>query len=287
MTYHRSFLSGLGQDKTVAGKPGATSSEPDRSWDHAASFAQAGASIASSIIGAATGQQQSTLPQQQPILDTQPMTSSDDSANWLVPTLVIGGGVILIGVLAYSVRKKKPAAAVQANRRRRRRRGSRRARRVAKNGAPPGLYRIVVVHRSGHRDVTDPMPLSRAKDVAMATFMGDSTLRGVYVVDRAGNSALTLEPRHRAIAANGRGAFALPGKRYPLDSAKRARAAIGYLHMGRVAGQADYLAVRNAIIRKYGMSFWRDQNGPSWPKVARAKAKAARTRAARARKAAA
>lgn len=286
MTYHRSFLSGLGQDKTVAGKPGVTSSEPDRTWDHASSFAQAGASIASSIIGAATGQQQSTLPQQQPILDTQPMTSSDDSANWLVPTLVIGGGVILIGVLAYSVRKKKPAA-VQANRRRRRRRGSRRSRRVAKNGAPPGLYRIVTVERSGHRTVTDPMPLSRAKDVAMATFMGDSTLRGVYVVDRAGNSALTLEPRHRAIAANRRGAFALPGKRYPLDSAKRARAAIGYLHMGRVADQADYLAVRNAIIRKYGMSFWRDHNGPSWPKVTRAKAKAVRTRAARARKAAA
>jgi hypothetical protein len=287
MTYHRSFLSGLGQDKTGSTKPG-TASEPDRSWEHAAQFTQAGAGIASAIIGAATGQQQSTLPTQQPIFDSQPVATQDDTASWLVPTLVIGGGVILIGVLAYSVRKRP----VQANRRRRRRKSSRRGRRVAKNGAPPvpGLYRIVTVERSGHRTVSSPMPLHRAKEAAMASFVGDSTLRGIYVVDRSGNSALTLEPRHRSIAANGRasrGAFALPGKRYPLDSERRARAAISYLHMGRIASQADYLAVRNAIIRKYGVDFWRTSGGPSWPKVARAKSKAARTRSRRARKAAA
>lgn len=204
MTYHRSFLSGLGQDKTVSGKPGAAS-QPDQTWDHVAQMSQAGASIASSIIGAATGQQQSTLPTQQPIFDPGIAPAQDDTANWLVPTLVIGGGVALIGVLAYSVRKKPAPKPVQANRRRRRR-SSRRGRRVAKNGAPPapGLYRIVTVEQSGHRTVTKPMPLSRAKDAAMATFMGDSTLRGVYVVDRSGNSALTLEPRHRSVAANRR-----------------------------------------------------------------------------------
>lgn len=73
--------------------------------------------------------------------------------------------------------------------------------------------------------------------------------------------------------------FVFPERRaWPLDSKKRAKAAISYLHMGRVSGKSEYLAIRNAIIRKYGMSFWRDSNGPSWSKVEKAKSKRRRSR---------
>ncbi|MCI0479763.1 hypothetical protein L0Y59_04415 [Candidatus Uhrbacteria bacterium] len=65
---------------------------------------------------------------------------------------------------------------------------------------------------------------------------------------------------------------------WPLDSQKRAKAAISYMHMGRVGTKSDYLAIRNEIIRRYGMGFWRDAGGPSWEKIARAKGKRTRSR---------
>lgn len=77
--------------------------------------------------------------------------------------------------------------------------------------------------------------------------------------------------------------FVFPERRaWPLDTKKRAKAAIAYLHMGRVKSKSEYLAIRNAIIRRYGMAFWRDANGPSWPKIAKAKSKRSRDRRRRA-----
>lgn len=76
-----------------------------------------------------------------------------------------------------------------------------------------------------------------------------------------------------------RKSFVFPARRaWPLDSQKRAKAAISYMHMGRVGTKSDYLAIRNEIIRRYGMGFWRDAGGPSWEKIARAKTKRTRSR---------
>lgn len=81
--------------------------------------------------------------------------------------------------------------------------------------------------------------------------------------------------------------FALPGKRFPVkgppgSSAERnkwqAMQAIRYLNMGRVATKKDYLAIRNAIIRKYGAGFWRSYDGPTWNKVVAAKRRRGATR---------
>lgn len=98
--------------------------------------------------------------------------------------------------------------------------------------------------------------------------------------------------RYKALSAAARrrmpsSAFALPGKRFPIkgppgSSRERdkwqALQAIRYLHMGRVGTKSEYLAVRNAIIGRYGMKFWRDYDGPSWAKVERAKRRRRTTR---------
>ena len=74
--------------------------------------------------------------------------------------------------------------------------------------------------------------------------------------------------------------FALSGRRFPIkgppgSSRERdkwqAMQAIRYLNMGRVKSRSDYLAVRSAIIREYGANFWRSYDGPTWPKIQKAK----------------
>jgi hypothetical protein len=81
--------------------------------------------------------------------------------------------------------------------------------------------------------------------------------------------------------------FALSGRRFPIagppgSSRERdkwqAMQAVRYLNMGRVATKQDYLNVRNAIIRRYGMGFWRGYDGPTWPKIQKAKRRAGATR---------
>lgn len=98
--------------------------------------------------------------------------------------------------------------------------------------------------------------------------------------------------KYKALSATARrrmpdSSFALSGKRFPIkgppgSSRERdkwqAYQAIRYLNMGRVGSRADYLAVRNAIIRTYGPGFWRKHDGPSWSSVEKAKRKRARTR---------
>lgn len=86
--------------------------------------------------------------------------------------------------------------------------------------------------------------------------------------------------------------FALSGRRFPIagppgSSRERDRwqamQAIRYLNMGRVGSKEDYLDVRNAIIRRYGMGLWRSYDGPSWDKVMKAKRKRSSSRRRRRR----
>lgn len=98
--------------------------------------------------------------------------------------------------------------------------------------------------------------------------------------------------RYKALSPTSRkrmpdSSFALDGRRWPIvgppgSSRERnkwqALQAIRYLNMGRVGSQRDYLDIRNAIIRRYGQSFWRSYDGPSWAKVEKAKRSRRRTR---------
>lgn len=98
--------------------------------------------------------------------------------------------------------------------------------------------------------------------------------------------------RYKALSAAARrrmpdSSFALSGRRFPIkgppgSSRKRDRwqamQAIGYLNMGRVRSKADYLAIRNAVIREYGAPFWRKFGGPSWAKIEKAKRSRSATR---------
>jgi hypothetical protein len=95
--------------------------------------------------------------------------------------------------------------------------------------------------------------------------------------------ALTAAARSRMPASY----FALSGKRWPIRGPKgssrerdewQALQAIRYLNMGRVASKQDYLAIRNAVIGRYGMDFWRSYDGPSWNKVDKARERRRRKR---------
>lgn len=105
----------------------------------------------------------------------------------------------------------------------------------------------------------------------------------------------TLRPnlrRYKALSAAARrsmpdSSFALSGKRFPIKGPKgssrerdkwQAMQAIRFLNMGRIRSKSDYLAIRNAIIREYGANFWRQHNGPSWPKIEKAKRRRSATR---------
>lgn len=81
--------------------------------------------------------------------------------------------------------------------------------------------------------------------------------------------------------------FVFPERRaWPLDTKKRARAAISYLHMGRVKNASDFNKIRNAIRKKYP-GVWNEYGkGLSWEKVKKAKRKRARSKGYAAKKAA-
>jgi hypothetical protein len=74
--------------------------------------------------------------------------------------------------------------------------------------------------------------------------------------------------------------FVFPERRaWPLDTPQRARAAINFLQMGRVASASDFAAIRNKI-RRLWPGIWNQYGrGLSWEKAKRVKAKRGRTRA--------
>ncbi len=67
---------------------------------------------------------------------------------------------------------------------------------------------------------------------------------------------------------------------FPLDTARRARAAIDYLRMGRVRSASDFNAIRSKIIKLWP-EVWAayGRGNVTWQKTKRAKAKRARSRA--------
>lgn len=82
--------------------------------------------------------------------------------------------------------------------------------------------------------------------------------------------------------------FVFPERRaWPLDTKKRARAAISYLYMGRVKSASDFNKIRNAIRKKYPSVWAQYGKDLTWEKAKRAKSKRARSRGRTTRKKAA
>ena len=108
MAYHPHHLGlrGLGQSK-----PGVDNTGRD--------VAQVASTIGTAlpgIVGLFTGQQ-TAPPATTPLVPMQPAAEQSGMPDWVVPAAVIGGGLVIIGVLAMVARKPKSVA---ANRRRRR-----------------------------------------------------------------------------------------------------------------------------------------------------------------------
>lgn len=123
---YRSIFSGLGQtSKTATTSTSSTSksgssTQPDRTAQDWATALQTGGSLVSSIIGAATGQQQPQTP-----ASTEPTTDPNAALapapvtpSWYWPVVIGVGGALLAGIVFVGYSAKKP---VKANRRRMRR----------------------------------------------------------------------------------------------------------------------------------------------------------------------
>lgn len=75
---------------------------------------------------------------------------------------------------------------------------------------------------------------------------------------------------------------------WPLDTERRARAAVDYLRMGRVRNASDFNAIRSKLIRDWpGIWAMYGRGNVTWEKTKRAKTKRDRSRRRRARRAAA
>jgi len=87
-------------------------------------------------------------------------------------------------------------------------RTSRQRRRTSKRiraNSPPPLYHAVGVDERGGKVDLGTGPLARMRDTAMASWLGDPSLRSAYVVDRRGHAYLSLEPRDRKRLMSNRG----------------------------------------------------------------------------------
>jgi hypothetical protein len=127
---YRSIFSGLGQtSKTATTSTSSTSksgssAQPDRTAQDWATALQTGGSLVSSIIGAATGQQQPQTPAStEPTIDPNAaLAPAPATPSWYWPVVIGVGGALLAGIVFVGYTAKKP---VKANRRRMRRNGSR------------------------------------------------------------------------------------------------------------------------------------------------------------------
>lgn len=173
--------------------------------------------------------------------------------------MAIGWGAVLaitVGIF-YATVSGRPVAANRKRRRRSSRRPRRRSSRLRSNKAK---------RRSTRRSSRRPSRRRSSKRPSLRRY-----------------KALSATARRRMPDKD----FALSGRRFPIagppgSSRERdkwqAMQAVRYLNMGRVGTKQDYLKVRNAIIRRYGMSFWRGYDGPTWPKIQKAKRRAGATR---------
>lgn len=111
-----------------------------------------------------------------------------------------------------------------------------------------------------------------------------SRRHGGYVQPRVSVNRLTASERRQIPKSK----FVFPERRaWPLDTKKRAKAAISYLHMGRVKNASDFNKIRNAIRTKYPDVWDEYGKGLSWEKSKRAKAKGRRAKGLPAKKKAA
>jgi hypothetical protein len=163
---------------------------------------------------------------------------------------------------------------------------------VRRNPPPRAPFQSVIIDRSGRKRVLGGGSKEQMRQAAMATWLGDPDVRSAYVVDHAGHSHMTLEPRDRhSLRSNPRltpaqrkrlpaRAFVFPKRRaWPIESAEAAHDAIEHLQMGHVKSASDYLAIMNFIRDRYP-SVWRQYGFKvTWTKAKRAKAKARTSRA--------
>lgn len=153
---------------------------------------------------------------------------------------IVGSVVVGLAVASWAMR---PARQLSSNRRRRRRRSSKRVRRNRVRRTSRRRRGRTSRSRSRRRRTSKNLSKSRRARIAKKWF---------------------VFPDRRA---------------WPLDTPKRARAAISYLKMGRVRSASDFNKIRNKI-RKLWPGVWREygRGKVSWEKTKRAKAKRARSR---------
>lgn len=191
--------------------------------------------------------------------------------------MILGwGSVLALTAGIFYAATRGTGTGVRANPRRRRRRGSRR--RSSRRG-----YRLRRNRRATKRRSTRRRRSRRSSRRRSSRRRSRRGSRRRATGRLRSYKALTAAARSRMPPS----AFALPGKRFPVkgppgSSAQRnkwqALQAIRYLNMGRVGTKKEFLAVRNAVIRKYGAGFWRRHGGPTWNKVVAAKRRRGATR---------
>ncbi len=144
-------------------------------------------------------------------------------------------------------------------------------------------YRLLGQTARGYTEVPTRDVLEYVKALGFAFLAGAAA---TVVVVSGARALREMRPNlsKSARAALPDSAFAIPERRsFPVHTQKQAKAAIAYLHMGRIGSAADFARVRSDIIRRYGADFWRAAGGPTWPKAQSAKRRRAATLGARSR----
>lgn len=171
--------------------------------------------------------------------------ATQPSSPWLMPVLV--GGGVLLAVGAWWMMSGR---GMQRNRRRRRARANRRRSRRS------------VRRNYSYEHVSHP-------------YRYDERGRPVRRRRSVRSNRLTARGRSRIAASK----FVFPQRRaWPLDSAKRARSAVAYMHMGRVANASDFSKIRNEIRRRYPSVWEQYGKGLTWTTIKSVRSRRSATR---------
>lgn len=162
---------------------------------------------------------------------------------------------------------------ISKRRRRTSRRGTKRRARSTRRGRKRRTSRRGTKRRARSTRRRRPTPRRRY-----------SRRHGGYLVRRpVVNNKLTASERRKIPKSQ----FVFPERRaWPLDTKKRAKAAISYLQMGRVKSASDFNKIRNAIRKKYPSVWEQYGKGLTWDKAKKAKRKRARSKGRKTKKAA-
>jgi len=289
-------VGGLGQTKT-----GTTSGDHTaQDWGTALTT---GGSLITGIVGAATGQPQAQPTTTPTTTDASAFTPAAASAapGWYWP-VIIGTGLVLVGGVAYVLTSAhKP---VKANRRgrvsRNPKRGGRRVSRWALRMNPNDDEREQFVaddeywYGRQQRSGRSARAFVRAHRAEIDASMGATVAGRRRAHDDPATGRYTRRVFSNRLSAATRAKiplryFVFPERRaFPLDTRKHAYDAMQALHLGRVKSASDYLAITNAIQKRYPGVWKQHRHMLSGPKTAAAKRKglAARARRRTSRKAA-